>query len=198
MANARTRRATMALAGVAVVGLGAAAPPAMAHAHVSPSVVQRGHSETFTLVVPTEGQATTSAVELTVPGGFQLGSFEAAPGWKRSVRQTGSGDEAIVSKVAWAGGSVPGGEAAYLRFQGVADRSGPYAFKVRQTYSDGRVVEWTGSEGSDTPAPVVSVVDTITGDDGKSSTATIALVVAILALLVAIGALALRSGRPLT
>jgi uncharacterized protein YcnI len=176
------------------------ATEAGAHAHVSPSVVQKDASETYTVVVPTEGTATTSAVELTVPQGFQVGSFEAQPGWKRTVKATGEGDEAVVSKVTWSGGKVPEGEAAYLRFQGRATKSGDYAFKVRQTYSDGKVEDWTGPASSEAPAPVVQVKDSLGGGDSKSSNtlALVALIAAIVALLLGVVAMLARGGRSLT
>lgn len=200
MSTIRARRPLGVLATtIAMTGLMAA--QASAHAHVSPSVVQKGHSETFTVVVPTEGTALTSSVEVTVPDGFQIGSFEAAAGWKRSVVATGDGDEAVVSKVTWTGGKVPEGEAAYLRFQGEAAKSGDFAFKVRQTYSDGKVVDWSGPESADEPAAVVSVLDSLGGGGeggGSSTTAAIALIVGLLALLLGLVGVARRGGRSLT
>ncbi len=44
-----------------------------------------------------------------------------------------------------------------LPFTGSAKDEGDYTFKVSQTYSDGSVVDWAGSEDSDTPAVVVAV-----------------------------------------
>ncbi|MDX6690880.1 MAG: hypothetical protein QOG15_2337 [Solirubrobacteraceae bacterium] len=201
MKMAHARRVAGVL--VSTIGFtGALVAQAEAHSHVSPSVVQKGHSETFTVVVPTEGTADTASVEVTVPAGFQIGSFEAAPGWKRSVKATGQGDEAVVSKVTWTGGKVPEGEAAYLRFQGEATKSGDYAFKVRQTYSDGKVADWTGAASSDTPAPIVTVKDSLGGGGSSTSSsntlAVIALVVGILALLIGLAGMARRGGRSLT
>jgi uncharacterized protein YcnI len=196
--RARTARGTLALA-LAAGGLFAA--QAGAHAHVSPSVVQKG-SENFTLVVPSEGGQTVS-VELNVPDGFQIGSFEAVPGVKRSVVATGTGDEAVVSKVTWTGLKIPDGEAAYLRFQGNAAKAGDFALTVKQTYADGKIANWAGPESADEPAPHVVVVDSLggggSGDGGGSSTTgTIALIVAIVALLLGIAGLARRGGRSLT
>jgi hypothetical protein len=94
-------------AAVAALALPAAA---FAHAHVSPSVVVKGHSEVFTLAVPTEKDgATTTSIELTPPTGFNIDSFVPSPGWKRTVQQSGSGEDAVVTKVTWTGGSVPTG-----------------------------------------------------------------------------------------
>src|SRR6476620_4047267 len=137
--STRTRRGLAALA-LSIAAGGAFAAQAGAHAHISPSVVQKG-SENFTLVVPSEGGTTTS-VQVDVPDGLQIGSFEAVPGAKRSIVATGSGDEAVVSQVTWTGLKVPDGEAAYLRFQGQAKNAGTVAVKVKQTYADGKVSNW--------------------------------------------------------
>ena len=53
---------------------------------------------------------------------------------------------------------MPTDEDAVFRFNGSMDSSKTYTFKVRQTYSNGKVVDWTGSESSDTPAPTVEAV----------------------------------------
>jgi hypothetical protein len=69
---------------------------------------------------------------------------------------------------------------------------------VRQTYSDGSVVDWTGPEDSDSPAPVVEAESSI-GGGGSSVLAIVALVVAGVAVVVAgVGLVGGRSGRPLT
>jgi uncharacterized protein YcnI len=174
---------------------------AWAHAHVSPSIVQAKESEVFTLAVPTEEEdATTTKIELTPPEGFSIDSFTDAPGWQRDVQSSGSGEAAVIQKVTWSGGSVPSGEATNFQFLGRTDASETYAFKVRQTYSDGTVVDWAGPEASDTPAPVISAESSLGGGGGGSSTLEIvALVLAGIALVAAIAALLTRSGgRTLT
>jgi hypothetical protein len=133
-----------------------------------------------------------------VPDGVQIGSFEALPGVKREVVATGEGDEAGVSQVTWTGLKVPDGEAAYLRFQGRTEKSGDFALKVKQTYADGKVADWSGAESSEEPAPVLKAVDELGGDGGSDTTGTIALVIAILAALLGAAALARRGGRSLT
>ena len=54
-------------------------------------------------------------------------------------------------------GKLDGESLVLLPFTGSAKNEGDYVFKVSQTYSDGSVVDWAGSEDSDTPAPVVAV-----------------------------------------
>jgi len=172
------------------------ADAAFAHAIVSPPVAKTKVLQQFTLSVPTEEEgATTTTIELTLPSGFSIDSFEPEPGWKRTEQATGSGEEKTIQKVTWSGGSVPTDEDSVFRFNGSLDSTKTYTFKVRQTYSNGKIVDWTGSESSDTPAPVVDGVSDLGG--GSSSTLTIvALIVGAIGVLLGILGLATR-GRPL-
>jgi hypothetical protein len=65
---------------------------------------------------------------------------------------------------------------------------------VRQTYSNGKVVDWTGTESSDTPAPQIEGVSDLGGSSSSTLSIT-ALVVAGIAVLLAIVGLVTR-GRP--
>ena len=130
-------------AGLALALALVAAPAAFAHAAISPPVAKAGVPQ-FTLAVPTEkAGATTTSVELTVPAGFAIDSFEPEPGWTR--RPVGG------KSFIWTGGHVATGEDAVFRFQATLTR-GPrdYLFEVRQTYSDGTVVDWNRSEAAPT------------------------------------------------
>ena len=173
----------------------ASAASAFAHAEVSPTTVLAQHGQVFTLAVPTEkANATTTKVQLTPPDGFSIDAFLAAPGWKRSVQETGSGEDAVITKVTWEGGHVPTGEAAGFQFLADTDSSKTYTFDVRQTYSDGSVVDWNGPESSDTPAPTIEAKSSF-GGGGGSTLAIVALVVGALGALLGIVALATASGR---
>ena len=69
------------------------ADAAFAHAIVSPPVAKTKVLQQFTLSVPTEEEgATTTTIELTLPSGFSIDSFEPEPGWKRTEQATGSGE----------------------------------------------------------------------------------------------------------
>jgi uncharacterized protein YcnI len=172
------------------------APAARAHAELSPPVVQAKSAQVFTLAVPTEKEnATTTRVELTPPPGFGIDSFAPAPGWKRDVQSTGSGEEAVVEKVTWSGGRVPTEEDAVFQFLASTDASKTYMFKVRQTYSDGSVVDWAGPQSSDTPAPTVEARSSLGGSGSSSTLAVVAIAVASVALVVAIAGLLTGSGR---
>jgi uncharacterized protein YcnI len=173
------------------------ATSAFAHAHVSPPVALAKEGQVFTLAVPTEKEnATTMSIELTPPKGFSIDSFFPAPGWKRSVQQTGSGEEAQITKVTWSGGSVPTEEDASFSFLGSTAGSGDYPFDVKQTYSDGSVVEWSGPESSDSPAPVVKAVSSFGG--GTSALTWVALAAGVVGVVLGGIALLARSGRELS
>ncbi len=188
----------LALGALAAFAALAYAEAASAHAHVSPPVALAKEGQVFTLAVPTEKEgATTNSIELTLPAGFAIDSFVPTTGWKRSVQQTGSGEAAVITKVTWTGGAVPTGEDAAFSFLASTTGTGSYTFGVRQTYSDGSVVNWSGPESSDTPAPVVKAMSSF-GGGGSSTLAIVAVAVAAVALLLAVGGLLARGGRPLT
>ena len=190
------RRRTLVAAAVAAAAL-AAAPAAFGHAEMTPSVAHAKDGQLFTLAVPTEKEgAETTKVELTPPAGFGIDSFAPSPGWKRNVQATGSGEEATIQKVTWSGGSVPTGEDAVFQFIATPQSAKTFTFGVRQTYSDGSVVDWNGAESSDTPAARVEAVSSL-GGGGSSTLAIIALVVGGVALVLA-GVGLVGGRRPLT
>jgi uncharacterized protein YcnI len=182
---------------VLLITLGGAlvlAGSALAHAHISPAVALT-EDQLYTLVLPTEKEdASTTQVELTPPADFTVDSFRDAPGWKREVQSTGSGEDTVIEKVTWSGGDVGPGEAAYFDFFGSGDKAKSYAFKVRQTYSDGEVVDWAGPESADEPAPIVELKSSF-GGGGSKTLEIVALALAGVALVLAIGALLTGSGR---
>ena len=117
------------------------------------------------------------------------------PGWKRSEQATGTGDSKVIQKVTWTGGKIPTDEDAVFRFNASLDSSRTYTLKVRQTYSSGKVVDWTGTESSDTPAPLVDGVSSL-GGGGTTTLTIVALIVGAVGVLLGIAGLATR-GRPL-
>jgi uncharacterized protein YcnI len=189
-----------------VVGLGALVAPAVAlgHARVSPAVSVSGQLQLYSLAVPTEkSNLTTRKIVLTVPSGFSIDSFvPPPPGWKQSLQQSGSGGGAVIQKVTWTGGSTPTGQDSLFQFLAQPASAKTYVFGVQQTYSDGSIVDWAGSESSDAPAPTIAVKDSL-GGGGVSLLTIIALVLGVLGLAAAGLALISSSdgrsggGRPL-
>jgi uncharacterized protein YcnI len=187
------RRLPVALA-VALLTALATASAAFAHARVSPPVSVANELQLYSLAVPTEKEnATTTKVVFTIPSGFSIDSFVPSPGWHRVVQSTGSGEDAVVQKVTWTGGSTPTGEDSLFQFLGEASKSGAFTFGVQQTYSDGSIVDWNGAESSENPSPTISVKSSL----GGSSTSTLTVIALVLgALGVVVGGIALfaRSG----
>jgi len=192
----RVRARALVGAAVAAVGL-TVVSSAWAHAEISPPVTTSKTLQLFTLAVPTEKEGlTTTKIEMTPPSGFGIDSFVPTTGWKRQLQQTGSGENAVIQKVTWTGGNVPTEEDSVFQFLASPDSNKTYTFAVRQTYSDGSVVDWSGPESSDTPAPRIEAKSSL-GGGGSSTLAIIALVVAGIAVLLAGFGLATRGGsRP--
>ena len=116
---------------VAIAAL-VAVPSAFAHAEISPQTAKAGRTTELQLTVPCESEtAATVAVRVSAPPGVELSG-----------------------RTSWAGrtrGTVR------LRFAVRANSPGDYALRVTQRYSDSRLVDWSGAESSNTPAPVLRV-----------------------------------------
>jgi uncharacterized protein YcnI len=167
---------------------------AAAHPSLSPPVVQQGVSQLFTLAVPTEKEGvTTTQIEITPPEGFAIEAFVAAPGWKRAAEQSGGGEDVVIRKATFTGGATPSGEAAVIEFVGHATEASTYDFRVRQTYSDGTVVSWTGEPTSETPAARIEAKTQLGG--GSGTLAIVAFVIATAALVAGAIALLLQAGN---
>jgi uncharacterized protein YcnI len=190
-------RVVLSLAAATAVGL-IVAVSASAHARMSPPVSLSNELQLYSLAVPTEKEGkTTTKIVLTVPKGFGIDSFVPSTGWTRQVQQTGSGDNAVVQKVTWTGGSTPTGEDSLFQFLAQPANSGTYTFQVEQTYSDGSIVNWSGPESSDAPAPTIEAKSSI-GGSSTSTLTIVALVLGGLGLVVGCIALFSRGGRALT
>jgi uncharacterized protein YcnI len=157
---------------------------ASAHARVSPAVSLSGKLQLYSLAVPTEKSGlTTTNLVMTVPSGIGIDSFvPPAPPWHVQLAQTGSGDNAVVTKVTLTGGNTPTGEDTLFQFLAQPASAKTYTFQVQQTYSDGSIVNWAGSESSAYPAPTIQAVSSL-GGGGVSLLTIIALVVGVLGLL---------------
>ena len=183
---------------VAVAALVALAAPAaaLAHARVSPAVSVSGKLQLYSLAVPTEKEGlTTSKIVMTVPSGFGIDSFVPPPtGWTQQVQSKGSGDAAIVEKVTWIGGHTPTGDDSLFQFLAQPASAKTYTFQVQQTYSDGSIVDWAGSESSAAPAPTIEAKSSLGGGGGTSALTIVALIVGVLGLAAGVLALVSRGG----
>ncbi len=165
-----------------------------AHAEVSPNVSLTGRSQLYSLAVPTEKSGlTTAKIVMTVPAGFGIDSFAPPPpGWRMSLQTSGSGMRSVITQVIWAGGHTPTGQDSLFQFLAQPSAARSYVFDVRQTYSDGSIVDWGGAESSDAPAPRIEVVGSLGG--GTQTLTIVALIVGVLGLLAGLFALASVTG----
>jgi len=188
------RKSLTGLVAIVAIGAGLSLPAvASAHARISPPVSVAGKLQLYSLAVPTEKSGlTTTKLVMTVPSGFGIDSFvpPSSP-WRVQLAQTGSGDSAVVTKVTLTGGNTPTGEDTLFQFLAQPASAKTYTFEVEQTYSDGSIVNWSGSESSAAPAPTIQAESSL-GGGGVSLLTIIALVVGVLGLLA--GGFALLGG----
>ncbi len=180
---------TLARAGVLAATL-ALAPGAFAHAELFPSSVPAGDGQLLQLAVPNEKEnASTTEIQITIPNGFDLESVAATPGWTATIagQKQQNGELAGGDSVTWKG-KLSGTSLAVLPFTGVPKNAGEYTFNVRQTYSDGSVVEWSGSESSDAPAARIAATSGASASGSSDSGKTIAIIALV------VGALGLLAG----
>jgi periplasmic copper chaperone A len=206
----------------AATAVAALAVPAVADAHVTvqPNTAAAGGFTRLNVRVPNErDDASTTKVELQLPDGFAEASFEPNPGWtvkvtKAKLAQPIKTDDGEVTEgvkqITWSSkdGIPPGAFMDFGLSVQVPGKAGDtLTFKALQTYSNGEIVRWIGPEGSDNPAPTVSVTapaadehaaaapapaaasDTDSGG-GSDTLSVIALVVGALGLLAGVAAFA--------
>ena len=163
--------------GTAVLAVGLAAAPALAHVSVdSPGATQGGFA-VVTFRVPTESEtASTTGLKVQFPADQPLAFVSVKPraGWSYTVRTSklatpiASDDGEVteaVSVIDWkatAGGGIEPGQ--FDEFQvsaGPLPKVAAMTFKVIQTYSDGKQVAWIEESAGGTepqyPAPTLKL-----------------------------------------
>ena len=125
---------------------------AYGHVTIQPKQSIAGAAETYTMRVPTEKFVPTVRVEVEFPPTLNVSSFESKPGWKIEEKKDASGK--LVGAILT--GSIPTGESTLFSFKAQnPTEEGTLSWKVIQVYEDGSKSEWTGAQGSRTPAPSV-------------------------------------------
>jgi uncharacterized protein YcnI len=127
---------------------------AYAHVTVQPKQSEAGATETYTIRVPTEKFVPTVRVEVEFPSTLTVASIEPKAGWKIEQKKDSVGR--LVGAVFT--GSIPPGESNQFNFTARNPKeTGKITFKAIQIYEDGSTSEWTGAEGTRSPAPVVEL-----------------------------------------
>ena len=124
------------------------APPAGAHAEITPKRVPAASSSTFVLSVAGEENAPTTKVAVQIPRGLSNVKPVPVRGWQVNV-----GTRVIT----WTGGRIPQGENGEFEIAALfPDTPGrTLKFPTVQTYRNGTIVRWIGAPASETPAPTI-------------------------------------------
>ena len=138
-----------------VVALGFVLNAAVVDAHVTvvPRESQAGAVERYIVRVPTEGQVTTTSVELEVPAGLTVTEVAPGVGYTYDVRRDGNPVVAITWKQ-----DIPPKASAEFVFVARNPAVGQLAWKARQRFADGTRADWVGVEGDRRPASVTKIV----------------------------------------
>jgi uncharacterized protein YcnI len=203
-----------ALAALVVAGI--AAPVASGHAVVRPGASRPADLQQYTLTVPTEREVATIGVDLKVPEGISFFLVQQAPGWTTEVVRRNE----RIDEVRWSGSEIPPDHYATFRF--IARNpieEGPMSWRIVQRYEGGETVRWIGDADSETPAATTTIAesavpedvvdvqggstttetpaspDDSSSEDDSSSRESVALGVAIVALVTAMAAVGIAALR---
>lgn len=151
----------MLVVAIATLAVVAASIPTLswAHAVVFPRTSTPGAYEKYVLRVPNEKAVATTRVELRVPAGVRVTSFADVPGWQLEIVTDSA---KAISAAIWTG-TLPPQRFVEFPFVAVNPKADTrIEWPAYQTYADNERVEWTGPEGSKSPASV-TVVAAATG-----------------------------------
>jgi uncharacterized protein YcnI len=124
-----------------------------AHVTVWPTESRAGAGERYTVRVPTEGQVTTTSVELDVPEGMTVSGVLVTGGFTYETRREG---DRIVA-ITWKQDIKAAETAEFVFFARNPAKPGQIAWKVRQRFADGTSADWVGVEGDRRPASVTKL-----------------------------------------
>ena len=121
-----------------------------AHVTVWPAQSVPGASERYTVRVPTEGQVSTSSVELEVPADVTVTGVLVGAGYTYEARREGTRIVAIT----WKLDIKPGEIGEFVFFARNPKSAQQIAWKAHQRFVDGTSADWVGVEGDRRPAAV--------------------------------------------
>lgn len=141
---------------------------ASAHVTVQPPSVPASSYQVFAVRVPSEEKGVrTVKVQVKVAEGAVISRVEPMPGWTSELEKDDGG---VVTGITWTaaeGGGLSETEFTEFRMSGKVNVDATQlVWKAYQTYSDNKVVEWVGAEGSDKPASVTTVTAAVADGDG--------------------------------
>ena len=140
-ASSSTSRRLVLLLLATVVALLSLTGPALAHVTVRTDNPTANGYGVYTVRVPTErDDAATTTIEVQIPEGLTVHSYEPVPGWEIEIGET---------VITISGGAIEPGQFQDFRFSARnPEEATALRFAAIQTYDSGEVVEWTGGEGA--------------------------------------------------
>lgn len=143
-----------------------AAAPAAAHVTLQPAASRPAELQRYTVYVPNERRAATTAIAIRVPAEIDLVLVESRPGWRAKLVRKGD----RIAELRWSGGRIaPDGYAELHFIARNPVRAGAIAWPTLQHYADGTVVRWIGSSSSAQPAPRVRISESASPVDVVST-----------------------------
>ena len=193
----RARIVRRVLAVASLLCAAGALVPSVANAHVTvwPRSAARGAFERYVVRVPNERNVPTTRVEIHFPAEVRISSFQEVAGWQLQVLTDSAGK---ITGAVWTG-SLPAKRFVEFPFIGVNPKEGErVVFPATQTYEGGEVVEWSGPEGSKTPASVTTLTERPAagaGGNAGGSGSSVPLYIALAALALGLVSLGLTMRR---
>ncbi|MGO4110700.1 YcnI family copper-binding membrane protein [Paenibacillus sp. YAF4_2] len=155
------------------VGLMMFAGIASAHVTVQPPQVPANSYQVFAVRVPSEEKGVnTVKVQVKIADGAVVSRVEPKPGWTSELEKNADG---VVTSITWTAEDKGLSETEFTEFRmsgKVNEDATQLVWKAYQTYSDNKVVEWVGADGSDKPASVTTVTAATVDGDGHGAAAT--------------------------
>ena len=147
-------RGVLAAASLALAFTLLAPSAAQAHVTVWPKSAAHGAYERYVVRVPNEKNVATTRVEIRFPAEVRISSFLDVAGWKLEVVTDSAGK---ITGAIWTG-NLPPKRFVEFPFVAVNPKEGAsVVWPAFQTYAGGEIVEWTGPEGSKSPASVTTL-----------------------------------------
>ena len=140
---------------------------AFAHAVVFPRTSTPGAFERYVLRVPNEKAVATTRVELRFPADARVTSFGDVAGWQLEVLTDSA--KRIVGAV-WTGSLPPQRFVEFPFMAANPKTTTKLVWPAYQTYANGERVEWTGEQGSKTPASSTSIAPASESTGGGMTT----------------------------
>lgn len=140
---------------------------ASAHVTVQPPTVPANSYQVFAVRVPSEEKGVnTVKVQVKIADGAVVSRVEPKPGWTSELEKNADG---VVTSITWTAEDKGLSETEFTEFRmsgKVNEDATQLVWKAYQTYSDNKVVEWVGADGSDKPASVTTVTAATAEGDG--------------------------------